>query len=360
MQPSVGQFGSVLSSLLQSAGSSASPTASPVSTSSTSSASQQCPISPSQTTLNFSNIAGSCPSSGTAGSAFCAPCICALTEAYMPALVAAGLLPLTSTASASNFSLAKATDVITACTTSYLASALAANIDITGLSLLSTACNFTASNVPTCLVNLIFNKTANSTVLVGLPPSPFTPSVSASDLTSAPPASGDYLNDTNLIGQVTSAAANATSVPGQIVLGTNPAPISSAQTPSSSSSFTTTPSSAANKQPGATSISTPPASSLATSPSSAPSASTAVVPNPTTTGTIVSSPSAGSMVTTPRTSTPAADPTSPVIISNPSLTPSVESTPSPHNGAGQSIQQGSSAMVLTTVAAVFLLLQLFV
>ena len=78
----------------------------------------------------------------------CAACLCALTEVYMPALTAAGILPLPANASASSAPalLSESTDVITACTSAFLTPALAAGIDIAGLALLPTQCNYTAGS----------------------------------------------------------------------------------------------------------------------------------------------------------------------------------------------------------------------
>ena len=78
----------------------------------------------------------------------CDACLCALTEIYMPALTAAGILPLPANASAASYPalISESTDVITACTSAFLTPALAAGINIVGLARLPTQCNFTAGS----------------------------------------------------------------------------------------------------------------------------------------------------------------------------------------------------------------------
>ena len=78
----------------------------------------------------------------------CATCLCALTAVYMPALTAAGILPLPANASATSAPalISESTDVITACTSAFLTPALAAGIDIAGLALLPTQCNYTVGS----------------------------------------------------------------------------------------------------------------------------------------------------------------------------------------------------------------------
>ena len=66
----------------------------------------------------------------------------------MPALIAAGVLPLPANASASSAPalISESTDVITACTSVYLTPALAAGIDVAALAQLPTQCNFTTGS----------------------------------------------------------------------------------------------------------------------------------------------------------------------------------------------------------------------
>ncbi len=66
----------------------------------------------------------------------------------MPALVGAHLLPLSTSSNTSDFSLASATDVITTCTTQFLSNATGAGVDLIGLSLLASNCNFTGELLP--------------------------------------------------------------------------------------------------------------------------------------------------------------------------------------------------------------------
>lgn len=64
---------------------------------------------------------------------------------------AAGILNQTNLNSTDNSPLGAATAVVRACTTSFLPSALAAGVSVTGLERLASQCNFNTSNVPDCL-----------------------------------------------------------------------------------------------------------------------------------------------------------------------------------------------------------------
>jgi hypothetical protein len=81
---------------------------------------------------------------------FCESCVCALLDLYTPAFEAAGLLD----GPVDTF-MNSAMGIITSCSAVFLGPLMASGTDIAGLQRLASQCNFSATNVPRCLVATI-------------------------------------------------------------------------------------------------------------------------------------------------------------------------------------------------------------
>ena len=130
---------------------------------------EACPIDPSTTKLDYSSVIASCrkyavdtgsassqshyvrhhqtpmysPSSSAATGGFdCNSCLCAITTIYLPALIAANVLPSNGGNSGNASSVeSAATTVIGACSNAFMVQAMAANVNMNSLTRLATECN---------------------------------------------------------------------------------------------------------------------------------------------------------------------------------------------------------------------------
>eukprot|EP00798_Chlamydomonas_sp_ICE-L_P017822 gene17822-24203_t len=107
-----------------------------------------CPVDPDSAVLDFSGVPTACDASGGVNQAFCDSCLCGLVDVYMPAFEAAGILD--QIGAGGEVPVDEASNLISLCSTTFLAPLLASGVELTGLMNLPD-CDFESTATPACV-----------------------------------------------------------------------------------------------------------------------------------------------------------------------------------------------------------------